>query len=176
MSLILCEECGKEISDMARVCPHCGYPVSASCVIHIMWDNMKGNTYLKTGLYVDGSFIKEMKCSEILDYNVKLGAHRIDLFFRNKCVVSKTINISSRQTDEYIAFRQTLTGLKLVDPSLVKWCKENRTHHIPKCPTCGSTNIKRISSFRRSASSGIYGIASRSALKTFECRNCKYTW
>ncbi len=176
MSLILCEECGKEISDMARVCPHCGYPVSSSCVIHIKWDNMKGNTYLKTVLYVDGSCIKEMKCSEMLDYIVKPGTHRIDLFFRNKCVVSKTISISAGQTDEYISFRQTLTGLKLVDPASVKWSTGNRAHHIPKCPTCGSTNIKRISVFRRSASSGIYGIASRSALKTFECRNCKYTW
>ena len=176
MSLILCEECGKKISDMASVCPHCGFPVSASCEIHIKWDNMKGNTYLKTGVYVDGSFIKDMKCSEILDCAVKPGVHKIDLFFRQKCVISKTIDIPPIKKDEYIAFRQTLTGLKLIDPRSEKWNSGRMESHIPKCPTCGSTNIKRISAFRRSASSGIYGIASRSALKTFECRDCKYTW
>ena len=176
MSLILCEECGKEISDMARVCPHCGYPVSSSCVIHIKWDNMKGNTCLKTGVYIDGTFIKEMKCSETLDYSVKQGTHRIDLYFREKCAVSEKIDIQVRQTDIYIAFRQTLTSLKLVDPNSVNWISRKISTSIPRCPTCGSTNIKRISAFRRSASSSIYGIASRSALKTFECRNCKYTW
>ena len=27
MALINCKECGKEISDMAKACPHCGYPI-----------------------------------------------------------------------------------------------------------------------------------------------------
>lgn len=27
MALILCPECGKEISDAARFCPHCGHPI-----------------------------------------------------------------------------------------------------------------------------------------------------
>lgn len=27
MALINCRECGKEISDMAKVCPHCGVPL-----------------------------------------------------------------------------------------------------------------------------------------------------
>lgn len=28
MSLINCSECGKEVSDKAKACPNCGYPVS----------------------------------------------------------------------------------------------------------------------------------------------------
>ena len=28
MALIKCEECGKEISDRADACPHCGCPIS----------------------------------------------------------------------------------------------------------------------------------------------------
>ena len=27
MALIKCNECGKEISDMANICPHCGYNI-----------------------------------------------------------------------------------------------------------------------------------------------------
>lgn len=27
MALIQCPECKKDISDMARACPHCGYPI-----------------------------------------------------------------------------------------------------------------------------------------------------
>ena len=27
MALIYCNECGSKISDVAKVCPHCGYPI-----------------------------------------------------------------------------------------------------------------------------------------------------
>ena len=27
MALIVCPECGKQVSDQAESCPHCGYPV-----------------------------------------------------------------------------------------------------------------------------------------------------
>jgi DNA-directed RNA polymerase subunit RPC12/RpoP len=30
MALILCPECGKEISDKASACPHCGHPIVAA--------------------------------------------------------------------------------------------------------------------------------------------------
>ena len=29
MALIKCPECGKEISDLAKICVHCGYPLKA---------------------------------------------------------------------------------------------------------------------------------------------------
>lgn len=28
MALIICPECGKEVSDRAEACPHCGYPIN----------------------------------------------------------------------------------------------------------------------------------------------------
>ena len=33
MSLIICPECGKQISDRASTCPHCGYPISSSAEV-----------------------------------------------------------------------------------------------------------------------------------------------
>lgn len=32
MALVVCPECGKEISNMAKACPSCGYPVSSDSV------------------------------------------------------------------------------------------------------------------------------------------------
>lgn len=46
----------------------------------------------------------------------------------------------------------------------------------PKCPTCGSTNIKKLDTFDRAVSVGLFGIFSKKINKSFECRNCKYTW
>ena len=41
MSMIICKECGKEISDKANVCPHCGYPVQAVSTTQKSKDNSK---------------------------------------------------------------------------------------------------------------------------------------
>ena len=46
----------------------------------------------------------------------------------------------------------------------------------PKCPTCGSTNIKKISGLERGASVMTLGLLSRKINKTFKCGNCGYTW
>lgn len=46
----------------------------------------------------------------------------------------------------------------------------------PKCPTCGSTNIKKIGGIERGASIAVFGIFSKKINKTFKCCNCGYTW
>ena len=46
----------------------------------------------------------------------------------------------------------------------------------PKCPTCGSTNIRKIGGIERGASIAAFGIFSKKINKTFKCNNCGYTW
>lgn len=46
----------------------------------------------------------------------------------------------------------------------------------PKCPTCGSTNIKKIGGVERGVSIWAFGIFSKKINKTFKCGNCGYTW
>lgn len=48
--------------------------------------------------------------------------------------------------------------------------------NIPKCPTCGSTNIKKISSLSRAAHGYAFGLFSKTARSQFECKNCSYKW
>jgi len=45
-----------------------------------------------------------------------------------------------------------------------------------KCPTCKSTNVRRINGVERGASIAMLGIFSRKINKTFECGSCKFTW
>lgn len=46
----------------------------------------------------------------------------------------------------------------------------------PKCPTCQSTNIKKMGGIERGASIYAFGIFSKKINKTFKCKNCGYTW
>lgn len=46
----------------------------------------------------------------------------------------------------------------------------------PKCPTCGSTNIRKISTGERMISVGMLGLFSKKINKSFKCNSCGYTW
>lgn len=46
----------------------------------------------------------------------------------------------------------------------------------PHCPHCNSTNIKSLSMLNRGASVAMWGLFSKKINKSFECRNCGYTW
>lgn len=48
--------------------------------------------------------------------------------------------------------------------------------NVPKCPTCGSTNIEKISSFDKAAGAVMFGLFSKTARSQFKCKNCGYKW
>lgn len=48
--------------------------------------------------------------------------------------------------------------------------------NIPKCPTCGSTNVKRITTANRAVSVLTLGILSGKIGKNYECLDCKAKW
>ena len=48
--------------------------------------------------------------------------------------------------------------------------------NVPKCPTCGSTNIKKISTSSKVFGAAMFGLFSKTARSQFECQNCHYKW
>ena len=62
---------------------------------------------------------------------------------------------------------------KLLQQASLDKQKEQNT---PKCPTCGSTNVKHISTLNRAASIGVFGLFSSKIGKNYECLNCKMKW
>lgn len=46
----------------------------------------------------------------------------------------------------------------------------------PKCPTCGSTNIKKVSGVERGTSVAFFGLFSKKIGKQFKCNSCGYMW
>lgn len=54
--------------------------------------------------------------------------------------------------------------------------EQKQESNIPKCPTCGSTNIKPITGTERATSIIGLGIFSKKINKTYKCLNCKCTW
>jgi hypothetical protein len=48
--------------------------------------------------------------------------------------------------------------------------------NTPHCPTCGSTNIKKLDVVDRAVSIGTLGIFSNKINKSFKCKDCGCTW
>ena len=53
---------------------------------------------------------------------------------------------------------------------------KTQNDNTPRCPHCKSTNIKSISGLNRGASIAMWGIFSKKINKSFECKQCGYTW
>ncbi len=46
----------------------------------------------------------------------------------------------------------------------------------PKCPTCNSTNLKKISATSKAVNTAVFGLFGTKRFKQFHCNNCGYEW
>lgn len=80
------------------------------------------------------------------------------------------------------------TGLGLADGKLVIdymitnkkvpsiFTFQEKPSNTPHCPTCSSTNIKKITGTSKATSVVLWGIFSQKVKKTYHCNNCGYEW
>ncbi|WP_337935029.1 zinc ribbon domain-containing protein [Jutongia sp.] len=154
MALIKCSECGKEVSDRATTCPHCGCPMVAEnhCVIN--------------GLDVDCSFIFNNEYDQEIKELIMMEKTNLDL-----------------QIIEKIVYEWSAQGKipPVFNGKVSTWEEDNKKilsqqSNTPKCPTCGSTNIQKISGTKRWLSAGLFGLASSDVGKSMVCKSCGYKW
>lgn len=122
--LIECHECKKQISDKAKFCPKCGCPISAMNVDN--YCNINGTKY---------------DFSDIIDILPKIGQSDNDIhpyyiigMIRDKTTLNP---VSSEELANIIIETKQI-------PNSFNGTNEQKTPlpNTPKCPTCGSTNIK----------------------------------
>lgn len=160
MSLIKCIECGKEISEYADKCPNCGCPVEIS----------KHDKYTVTLTNGGKSKIKVIsKLRELLKLDLSQAKNIVD-----NCKIIKS-NISLQEAEYIKKEVESLGGQAEITPyTKVQDTQINMS--LPKCPTCHSTNIKKIGTGERVASVVGLGLLSKKINKTWKCCNCGYTW
>lgn len=70
--------------------------------------------------------------------------------------------------------------LKINSQSYTAFCSQSESRpvqqNIPRCPTCQSTSISKISTLNRVLSIHAWGIFSNKINKQFKCENCGYMW
>ena len=69
------------------------------------------------------------------------------------------------ETNTFIETKERLAKQQIYNSSL-----------SPKCPTCSSTNLKKISVTSKAVNTAMFGIFGTKRHKTFHCNNCGYEW
>lgn len=132
--------------------------------------------YLDKVFYDENSRITEVSviCNKCGTF---ISVFNIDIFqytSADLCLLKPTQIIKcqcgNEHTEETVTFKPIT---KLTD------CIRNKTiqvQNIPKCPTCNSTNIHKITGTERAASVIGLGLISNKINKSFKCNQCGYTW
>ena len=88
-----------------------------------------------------------------------------------KAIFEKYIKNSPLYSEESVKDREEKESRERVNlPS------SNTPKNTPKCPTCGSTNIEKISTTKKAVGFVAVGIFSSNFGKTMRCKQCGYKW
>ena len=59
---------------------------------------------------------------------------------------------------------------------ITKEREERKQANVPRCPTCGSNNVEKISTVKKTFGFAMVGLFSSNLGKTMHCRNCGFKW
>ena len=157
--LIYCKKCGRIIRNKMkkeRICDICGCPMYPVPTQYLdLEEEDEDIKYDFFGDDMEDKFIEEfVKTSPEFDQ---------ELFDKRPYIQKKRCQEYNRMLNSHEAIRAG------ADPKLAF---KNGGQNLPKCPACGSLNIKKIGSVERAASVGLFGLFSKKIGKTFECKNC----
>lgn len=148
MALILCPECGKEISDKCETCIHCGFPlINTKCNINGIIYDFKEELPIalleKTDDYVPAiGRIRRKTSLSLVD-----GCNLVE-------IIKKEKSIPPSFTPKY-----PLENLKELENA--------------ECPYCRSTDTEKITNTSKVIHTAIFGLFSVSRnSKNFHCNNC----
>lgn len=147
---------------LVKVCPYCH-------------KNNKKTWIYTSGFDIDASKINRTKCvtcgRELVD--TVLTVEEYSILENITCEVSLFDSMIKLKQDDPIEFQLKMAQFK----NQVQQQKSvTSSSNKPKCPTCGSTNIKKISGTKRWLSTGLFGLASSNIGKSMCCQNCGYKW
>lgn len=123
----------------------------------------------------DAEVTKEYKEAHNGDYP---SLKTTDEMLRKKYFYGKLDGSSNSAAVGKREYSESPEGIEEQNQQTRKWMRsqQNGNVGVPKCPTCGSTNIRKISTGERMVSVGILGLFSKKINKSFKCNACGYTW
>lgn len=170
MSLVKCIECGNKVSEFAEMCPNCGCPIG---IILNSKNNYCYKIKIDSGREYDLTDFDKTVDTETLQSVVSIAR----MLMHNYQIPG----VDAKLIGDVIAFNNNQIPADY-NEALEKMRASNRARREkaeafkPKCPTCKSTNIRKIGTGERVASVVGLGLLSKKINKTWKCNNCGHTW
>lgn len=168
-----CTQCRGVISDDSKFCKYCGEKIIEKINVELN----KNDSNLIYICCKDNSIIIT-KCPIC---NLRIDIDNDKIVEYNKEPINNEFTLK-----EPIKCECGLVSLKIKIPETAKvnntrniyqTIETNNKKNIPKCPTCGSTNIGKITKTNKVGSALLFGVFSVGHLsKVYECYGCKYKW
>ena len=172
---------------MAKIffCPHCGRKFDLLCEEDlIQYKNGVCSFCGFIGDFVDVGLSYDELFSQLDDYATQKNID-IDTSFENMWRAQIEMvgidkdprfdwDASLKSMEEWHkkAIKAHLQGVAKRNAEKQRIAAANTLH----CPTCGSTNIKKLDVVDRAVSVGFFGIFSNKINKSFKCKDCGCTW
>lgn len=188
MAIIICPECNNKISEYADLCPNCGFQLQ-KYLKENHFTNIKGvlvcpkcaNIY--NGLDEKFGMPQRLKCEYCGTFVIQTNENNEGMFklcndqenFDKKCI-ELAKQYGNNQFDKTAFDNRYVSMRKSVQDFLDKDKKQTQQSNIPKCPTCNSTNIHKISVTSKAINAGMFGLFGNKRKKQFHCDNCGYEW
>lgn len=177
--LVVCPECGAEISQYSETCIKCGFPLKKFMEDNGLDDfedikicpkcgNLNFSDHIKDGALV---YLKCRKCNTMM-VQTDIPCEE----FNKKCTVETEREYTAEIANKYGGnqFQQEMWDAwvaKLDAPSSPK--PPSVPTNQPHCPYCNSTNVAKVSGTSRLASTFLFGIGSKKVGKQWKCNSCK---
>lgn len=162
MSLLKCPECNNGVSEYAEKCPVCGCPIN---IIKKNYDINSIKYSVKIKAYPNNNKIEIVsKVMKITSFKIAQAKDIVD----NYKIIKYNITF---QEAEHIKQEIEVFGGEV---DIIPYTKEQAS--LPKCPTCHSTNIEKISTGKKIKGSLLFGVLSSDVRNTMHCKNCGAKW
>lgn len=154
MALIVCPECGKEVSDKSEVCIHCGYPlINTKCNINGVIYDFKEELPIALLEKTDDYVAAIGKIRKKTSLNLVDGCDLVDIIREIKA-------IPETFTPKYpLEDREKLYG-------------DSKEKSV-ECPYCHSKDTKKISTTSKVVNTAVWGIFGTKRHKQWHCNKCK---
>ena len=153
MHLLQLIENGIGESNMRFACKNCGY-ICKENVVPTKCPICNGGSFLEADLYI---LQKVSGSQHLIDAMQKL---------RQTDIIEYELKMTQFRTqyEQQQSLKQTQVQ------------QSDQSDNRPKCPTCGSTNIEKISVGKKIGGSMLFGIFSSDVRNTMHCKDCGAKW
>lgn len=164
MALIKCPECGREVSDRAKACIHCGCPLEEIKTL--------GRYAIIINSYADTDTAAMAGLNTVFPWNMSY--EEIVEIFSNTPYKIAEYDFEEDAVADAQRLQKWWINVSVVAPdgSFVYVEEGNKI----KCPTCGSSKITNVTTGEKIVNIALFGLFGNRRKKKFHCKSCGYEW